>query len=113
MELKTPQIEKIDEGTTKVIDSILKKKVNGYIMVRVGNTWIPEHRLVVEEHIKRQLTKDEVIHHLNSYREYNRLDNLMILKNKKQHAQFHIKLQNYGYLTNPMIRQIEDRWDNL
>lgn len=57
------------------------KDKKGYIM---------EHRLIVEQHIGRYLTKDEEVHHLNGDKLDNRIENLAILS-KKEHRRIHLK----------------------
>jgi hypothetical protein len=90
-------------------DGVLKRKAHGYIFVKVGIGWIPEHVLVMEEKIGRILNKGEVIHHIDSNRENNNIDNLMLFKSQKEHAIFHNKIRQFG-LTQPIIKQINERF---
>ena len=100
------------ENTGEFINNgVIKKKLHGYIYIKVGLQFIPEHRLVVEEFLGRTLTKEEVIHHLDSNRINNELDNLMLFNTQKEHASFHRKIKQFGY-TRPILRQIENRWQN-
>ena len=73
---------------------------------------VSKHRLVVEEYIGRKLTKEERIHHINEIKSDNRIENLMLFPNDKEHIKFHNKIRRWGY-TNPIKRQIETRWDFL
>ena len=75
------------------------------------NGFVQEHRLIVENKLKRFLTPEEVIHHINEDKKDNRIENLMLFKNQKEHQKFHLKLKQFG-ITNPIKRQIENRWNN-
>ena len=45
----------------------------------------------------RWLKKDEVVHHINSIRDDNREENLMIFASQKDHMHFHYASQNYNF----------------
>jgi hypothetical protein len=89
-------------------NGITTRKFNGYIQVKVGIQFIPEHRLIVEEWLGRQLTKEEVIHHINFQREDNRPSNLALFESQQAHAHWHTQYNSWG-LTNPLRAAIENR----
>jgi len=73
--------------------------------------YVAEHRLVVEEKLGRYLKSKEVVHHIDKNPKNNDIDNLMLFESNAKHQSFHRKIQQFG-ITNPIRRQIEQRWDN-
>lgn len=74
-----------------------KKRPDGYIKVyspdhphATADGYVMKHVLVMERHIGRYLTSDEVVHHVNHIRSDNRLDNLRLMT-KHDHASMHMR----------------------
>jgi HNH endonuclease len=73
-----------------------KKRHNGYIYIRYRkhpnsdcDGWIGEHRLVMENSIRRYLETYEHIHHKNEDRADNRIENLEIHSNSSHYLEHH------------------------
>jgi hypothetical protein len=64
---------------------------HGYrkILVR-PNKYEFEHRLIMEKHIGRKLSQDEVVHHINRNKLDNRIENLLLCT-KAEHIELHRK----------------------
>lgn len=61
-------------------------KMIGHPMAR-GGKWVPEHRLVMAKHLGRNLLPSEQVHHVNSDKQDNRIENLMLLS-ATEHSSF-------------------------
>lgn len=77
-----------------------RKDKDGYIIVlcpdhlyRDGDNYVREHRLVMENYLKRFLHPTEVIHHINEIKDDNRIDNLMLFKDVSAHRSYHEQLK--------------------
>jgi len=106
------------EINTLFLEKIRKINKQGYILIYVpehpnsnSQGYYLEHRYAVELFIGRILTKKEVIHHLNSDKLDNCIENLMLFKSQKEHKSFENKIRQFG-LTNPIKRQISERWNS-
>lgn len=74
-----------------------KKRSDGYLKIYIPthphaskDGYVMEHILVMENHIGRYITQDEVVHHINHDRADNRIENLRIMT-FKEHAGLHMK----------------------
>ena len=78
---------------------------DGYVIIHSpyhpfadSDGYVREHRLIVEKSIKRFLTNKEIVHHLNSNKSDNRLENLQLM-NKKEHDRINaIERRKNGFL---------------
>ena len=59
------------------------------------NGFIRRSRLIAEKCLGRQLTKIEVIHHINKIQNDDRPENLYLFRNQAQHLKFHRFVKRY------------------
>lgn len=71
------------------------KNNGGYILSRcpehphaLPNGYVLLHRLILENHLKRHLEPEEIVHHINGIRDDNRVENLEIHSNS-EHMSLH------------------------
>lgn len=71
---------------------------DGYVMIRKPgykasrHGYVYEHILVVEEHMGSSLPKGAVVHHKDSNKLNNSLDNLQIMESQSAHMELHMSL---------------------
>jgi len=51
--------------------------------------YVMEHRILMEEMIGRYLKPEEVVHHINNNTSDNRMENLILFANQKEHIEYH------------------------
>lgn len=62
---------------------------DGYLFLRQDDgTYKAEHRIVVEESLGRELSSDEIVHHIDEDKTNNSIDNLVVLT-RAEHARLH------------------------
>lgn len=88
----------------KVID-------NGYVRIYIGNgKYKAEHKIVMEKKLKRKLTPNEIVHHIDEKfeaRKNNNLSNLQ-LTDRSKHISHHKKGSGRGYWVT--FYQDRQRW---
>ena len=82
------------------------KAINGYTLItsydhpnRDSHNNVLEHILIMTEYLGRELTKDEIIHHINFIRNDNRLENLYLCDSRSDHGKVH-------YSINKLIKEL-------
>ncbi|WP_081829134.1 HNH endonuclease [Geomicrobium sp. JCM 19037] len=61
----------------------------GYVFIRKGGDYVKRSRAVMEEHIGRELTDGEVVHHINGRKNDDRIENLHLCNDGSKHNRIH------------------------
>lgn len=64
--------------------------MNRYKALKVKGKKIDEHRYIIEKYLGRELSEDEVVHHINGNKKDNRIENLQVMT-RKEHSSIHSK----------------------
>jgi hypothetical protein len=70
--------------------------------------YVMEHRLVMEKHLGRYLTKDEVVHHKNGRKDDNRIENLELVSDRGSHTREHFERSHVTELERIEKEQLRD-----
>lgn len=106
--MKSKDLIKLKNTGEFIHKGVIKKKLNGYVFVKVGTKFIPEHRLAAEEVLGRLLDEKETVHHINHDRTNNKPENLMLFESQKSHKSFENKEKQFG-MTRYVLEEISIR----
>lgn len=76
-----------------------------YKKIRVNGVTIDEHRYIMEQHLGRPLTFNEVVHHIDGNKRNNDLSNLEVVS-RSNHSSSH-------KLGNPLSEETREKLSNL
>lgn len=95
-------------GKQRKQDSELRSK---YRAIKLNGKRVDMHRHIMEEHLGRGLTRDEVVHHIDGNPMNNDLSNLVVMS-RSEHTKLHMKdAPNLHILTTEDRRRITiERW---
>lgn len=76
----------------------------GYNTIVVNGKHVLEHRVIMEQHLGRNLEQWELVHHIDRNKKNNNISNLELQKGGKEHIRHHIK-----NMVNNRIKSNRDR----
>ena len=77
---------------------------NGYMQIRIRGKVYYEHRIVMEKFLGRKLKNNETVHHINSNKLDNKIENLRLISNQSMHMKNHTGIP-YKKVNNNKQRQ--------
>lgn len=81
--------------------------MNKYKAIKINGKKFDEHRIVMEKHLGRKLTKTEVVHHIDGDKNNNDISNLKLFSNISEHVKFHAK-HDKNFASGKNKRKLED-----
>ncbi len=89
---------------------------SGYILVyspnhpaRVAKQYAYEHRLIMEKHLGRYLKRTERVHHIDGNKLNNKIENLLLYDNQKEHRKTHRNLLIENIILKREIKVLKDK----
>jgi len=76
-----------DASYTQLKGEYLNDRGYRFVKDPSTNKWMAEHRLIMKNHLGRDLSSDENVHHLNGDRADNRLENLELWNKSQPYGQ--------------------------
>lgn len=78
--------EGLPQGTTFTLST-------GYVLIKVDNNWVVEHRYNMECYLGRKLLPEEIVHHKDFTKDNNEVSNLQIMT-QSEHMKLHAFFKN-------------------
>lgn len=90
----------------------MDKRINkqGYVEIKIGKEWKLEHIVVMENFLERNMKPEERIHHIDSNKKNNLINNLFPFHTQKEHKHFENQVRQFGF-TRPILDKIKNRFD--
>lgn len=83
--LKANRERRCKECFDNLIPVWTRRHSKRYITIKTTGGWEIEHRFIVEKHLGRKLTSDEIVHHIDGNPQNNIISNLIVCKTLRDH----------------------------